>query len=330
MKSVLRKRIMDKYSLYDGMILETYKIKKIVRIENILINEIAFLLGLYKGVLYNENTKYSRINLSKNISIKDNIKLILLDLKYLKRYGQRSYTKNEIIKLCKMYDVEINDFLKYSKRNISCFSDNLEIIQKNDLGLWIGPNPMVTRTFLIKNNDLIDKGLKKMCYIIMKKYNCYNQKDDLYLAGKEAILKNGQLEKNFRFDKERMFNKFFFRAKWAMVDYIIQNYKYILSENEFDKKVDISYYIYDVEEELKFNLLKNISFNMLEQIVIEELINNLDESLENRKKVFNMIIKKLDINLKKLNEIIYSIQLKIVNSGNVRLCNNERVILKSE
>ena len=115
MRSILRDKIMSKYLLYDGEILKIQDIKDIIRCENINLRDLVYLLGLYKGVIYKENARYSRININKYSSIKDSVKLILLDLKYLNEYGNKSYSKFEIINICNKYNVDFYDFLKYAR-----------------------------------------------------------------------------------------------------------------------------------------------------------------------------------------------------------------------
>ena len=95
-RSILRESIMCKYELYDGMILTINDIQNIALYEEISMKEIIYLLGVYRGIMYNENAKYSRININKHSSIKDCVKMIVLDLKYLKEYSSRSYSHLEI------------------------------------------------------------------------------------------------------------------------------------------------------------------------------------------------------------------------------------------
>lgn len=256
MYSKVREHIMSKYSLYNGQVLKRSFIEEISINEGIEIKDLIYVLGLYYGLLHKENNLTSKINLNKNRTIRENVKIILVDLKYLEGYGHRSYTAYEIEEICYKYNMDIYDFIRYVSRYESCYDNNLEIILNNKNGLWIGDKPELSIEFFEENYNEIILGLKGVCKAFLGKYGNIKDFHELFDVGYNAILLNGQLEKNYSFDKERIISKLLFRAKYAMLECLIESFKFTSYEVDRQTRINCSDNFF--EKILKISMKKQI------------------------------------------------------------------------
>lgn len=112
----IREKIVRKYGLKYGEKIYRKTLQEISNKEFINLSDLIFILGCHYNILYKREYNLSRINLLKEYSSREKIKLLKMDLKYLEHFGCRMYSINEIIEICTIYKVSLDDFLTYLRR----------------------------------------------------------------------------------------------------------------------------------------------------------------------------------------------------------------------
>lgn len=78
------------------------------------------------------------------------------------------------------------------------------------------------------------------------------------------------------------------------------------------------------------NWLRPIKFNILLAIIIEAMQSNIDDIIDNRNKILQIIQKSLKLKQEKFYESIETIQKILINFGKVKVCKDGRVIIINE
>ncbi len=332
MNNILSK-VLNKYNLYDNRIITKRELEQIAANEKIELKDLVFMLGCYYKIIYKQENSWTRINLiNKKINDKYKINMIKIDLKYIKCYGERYYTKQEIVKICDKYNVSIDTFLTYIYKFKFCYYNNVEILEKNKHGLWIGGNISVSTKFIRDNYQKINKLIKIQATVICNKYNCVHLKEDLIDASMKSVLSFGKIEKNYIYDNDLIIQKMLYRTRYIMIKYVIRNFK-LVSKDSCDN-IDGNYIMGLDQSNINlykisiYEWLYNIKFNLLEKILLEEIIKMLDDVLENRMEAFKCISLKLNINTFKIYELLENISKILVISNKVRINKDGRAIIK--
>lgn len=326
MEIEVRKRLINKYRLEDLQKIEKYALEEISHQEKIEFKDLIFMLGGNRKILYKEQYSWTRINLKKTYYIREFIQMIKMDLKYLPQYGERLYTKEEIEKICTTYKVSIEDFLTYISRKRICYYGNFEIIQNNKKGLWIGKNPALSNKFLKENIVLLMEETKKQANIIVKRYCCNWMKENLINVGFYCIQQHGEIERNFSFNKDITIEKLIYKAKFKMLDEMIQYFKSIkysyVIENMSNK----------IEEENNKieEWLGTVQFSLMQKIIIDKICDNLEQILINKRETIYQICKNLNITINVFRKNIREIQMLLITSNKAKICKNGRVIIVNE
>lgn len=332
--NVILSKILSKYNLYDNRIITKKELEQISNNEKIELRDLIFILGCYYKILYKQEKCWTRINLiNKKITDKYKIDMIRMDLKYIKCYGTRYYTNQEIVKICGKYKVSVDTFLTYIYKFKFCYYSNIEVLEKNRYGLWIGENISVSPIFIRNNYEKISKLVKIQATVLCNKYNCAYLKQDLIDEAIKSILSFGKIEKNYTYDNDLIIHKMIYRTKYIMLKYIIKSFK-LASINSNDSTEEK----YVIEpEQFESSLLKssihewlyNVKFNLLEKILIEEIIKELDLVIENRVDFFRNISSKLNINILNIYKLLDNISKILITNNKVRINRDGRVIIKS-
>lgn len=325
-KTKLITNLTKKYNLKDKQIITKAELQKISDNDNIELKDLIFILGCYYGILYKTEEKWTRININKIFTTKENIKLIKADLKYIKGYGERSYTKKEIEEICNEYEVNVEDFLTYINRYKTCYYENMEVMIKNKKGLWIGKSPYLSREFITKNFLSLKQKIEIISYKVDQIYNI-GIKEELADFAINRTLKRGNIERNLSFDKDRIINKLLYRAKFDMIDYVIKYLKRFKGNIEVE---DVTYYEqYDEKNSIQ-KWLYPIKFKLNQRIILEEIIRNIYNTTESRTVILKMIYKKLNIRKLDFYNELAEIQKLLLTFDKAKICSNGRVIINEQ
>lgn len=341
---ILTKEIAKKYELKDKDKITSKKFFEISKKEKIELHDLILILGINKNnekKLKEKKECKMRVNL-KPIEIKTMedvkhaIQMIKIDLKYLKQYKERYYTKKEIEEICAKYNVKFIWFIKYIYPRKKNYYENLEILENSEKGLWIGEKRNIDDKFLIENYHNIQKTCSYVAKDINKIYNCDWLKEDLEFEAFISILKNGITQKNFEYDNKFMFNKLKYDARFQALKFAIdkfkeKSYEEIL-ENEHNSKekmqlIDNKYNPFEMMQN-KINL-ENIEIEDIHREIISKI---KEEIYKNTKEehIMKNISKELKMQREILNNYMESIQKIIIYNGLVKVCKNGQVIMMYE
>lgn len=320
-------KIVEKYALLHNQKIYKKELIDIAYKEKVKLNELVFLLGCYSKIVYKSNYSWTRINIeNRNLITRDKVNMIKLDLKYIKKYGERYYNKKEIQNICEKYKVNYNDFITYIYKYKICYYNNIEILENNILGLWIGENKNVSKEFINRNYLNLESKIKKIASSLTMQYNCYYLKEKIVDRAKDYLLTLGKIEKNYEYDDSIIINKMLYRVKYEMLKEIIKEYRNI-NNYKFDLfKVSDNYNIGPNSKHIK-EWLYDVKFNCIEKIILREIIKKLDEFIEDRKHELNNITIKLNINKTELIKNVQNIRKKLIENNKVKITKNGSVII---
>lgn len=318
----ITKKLIKKYSLKDQQKILLKELKFISKEEKIELKDLIMLLNCYQGIVYKTDDCWTRINLKKRYSIKKYIKIIKIDIKYLKQYGERMYAQEEIKQICSIYSVEFEHFITYMNRNKISYYESMYIIQKNKEGIWIGKKPEISKEFLKENLEKIEESLEKLSNTIVRRYQCYWLKERIKNGAFEEIIKHGEIEKNYKFDSNRCLEKLFYRAKCEMLNILIQEFKNMNFNNNI-----LNITREENEEENIDEWLYPIELNVISCLILEEIRGNINDVLINRVQTFKRIYMKLNITKQVFYENLKNIQKTLIDCGKVKVCKNGKVII---
>ena len=137
-----------------------------------------------------------------------NKRCIIKDYKIMKKIKDinlenRLYTKSEIENICSKKKITIDQFIIYviQKSRVQSAIEYKKALNMNN-GIWIGDSNM-SKSFITKNYDEMQKEIEVITQCIVKKYNMYYYKEDLIsMAISYSFEKCGDLEKNFGYNIE--------------------------------------------------------------------------------------------------------------------------------
>lgn len=320
-KTKLQKMLIQKHKLKDKQMITKESLEEISNEENIELKDLILILGCYNGILYKNPWQYTRLDFSNQINIKNQVKLIKMDLKYLEDYGKRSYNKEEIENICQEYEITLENFLTYIYPRKICFYENMEIISNNSSGIWIGDAPCLSSYFLERNYKILNQKVIEIAKRLSRIYGTNNE-DELIDIGMNKILNLGNIERNLSFDEERIIGKLLYKARFCMIDYSIKN---IVKIQNIDN-TNMQYYEHYYEENNIEDWLYPISFNFKQRLIIQELIRNLYNEEETRWCILRKIYMKLKISRTSFFEELYKIKQLLLEFNKVKICCDGSVI----
>ena len=323
----LLEQMINKYNLVNNQKITKEKLQQIATQEEILLKDLVFLLGCYKNIVYKSEKMWTKINLLKHSESNiDKVKLIKLDLKYLKEYGSKFYKYEEINSICKYYNLDINFFLKKLYYNKVSYFDNLEILKNNTKGIYIGEKTRLSKKFIKENYDILYKKIQSIAKYLAYSYGYYELKDDLLDIGLNSIIEFGNIEKNFSYNKEKVLNKMVCRTRYIMLNELLSKYRFMYNEDILISDSNL----YMREKNNVYGWLENVIFKKEQVLLINELMRNLDSLICDRQNTFKLICKKMKIDKKKLYDIIKSIRIVLINNKKVRITKRNEVLIINE
>lgn len=187
------------------------------------------LLGItkyrYNKMMRNEEYEVYTID----IKARHIVKLMKIDFKYMKKYGDRYYKIKELNKYCSERNITIDEFAKYYNNNFRHYKFNKMIIEKSECGFWISGKVKLSDEFINENyNELFyrcERLSNKMAYML----NCRNLKEDFVdIAISKIVEDGGVIVKTFCFDTNLTINILMAKARYAMFNYYIKEKKKML------------------------------------------------------------------------------------------------------
>ena len=330
----LLEKIVKKYSLFDSEKMYKSDLIYISNQEKIELKDLVYLLGGYTKIVYKEEDSWTRLNFTnRSLSDREKINMIRLDLKYIQKYGNRYYKKEEIIKICKKYNVDFTTFITYIYRYKVCYYNNIEILENNKYGLWIGEKVKLSKSFIDRYYSEIVSNINISASSLVSRYNCYHLKEKIIDKAKDYLLTLGTIEKNYIYDSKIAINKIMYRLKYVMLKEIIKEQKYMYFDNE---NLDFIYsnknYQYGACYSTYSNIISEwlfgINFSTIEQIIIDEISSRLDYFIEDRIKQLNNICVILSIGKEKLIRYIENIKNVLIENNRVRITRDGGVIVR--
>lgn len=301
---------------------EILQIKNEIKTTNQIIRDVLSISSSVFCELMKGNILQTRIIL-KDTKLKVNY--LLLDIKYI--YGEKFYTNTELRRLCRMYKIEFDDFLKNLSTNIARYPYIKQALKQNENGIYIGEDHRLSQKFL----ENYANRISNICKAVTNKY-CYSsflytEKSDISQEAFIMVLeKGGCIEKNFSFNEDLMFNLFACKIKYFVIGKANKRYKEILIDN-FEEHIGSydEYEALDNDTSMFTNCLDS-RIKLLHQYVMHIFQNNKDYIHYNRKKAYKIIAYKLKISIEKLEKTIQEIRDIYLEYGFARECANGNVI----
>lgn len=221
----LRNKIQKKYELENGQRITIKRLIEISENEKIDLKDLILILGCYKNAKYKTPESWTTIRMNQEYTKRELVNLIKIELKYLQKYGSRMYKKQEVYNICEKYGIEIDDFLTYIYNFKICYYENSYILSMNKYGIWIGESPTLSKEFIHENYTYLYKRITKTVNQMQILYGSRVSKEEMIDIGMDYILKQGKIEKNLAFDKERLIGKLLFKARHQMLGAVIKSFK---------------------------------------------------------------------------------------------------------
>lgn len=298
-------------------------------------DEICFALKVKTSnfkKLINGFTKKMRIDLQNQFEknkllqdIKLKIDRLKMDIKYI--YGEGFFTQSQIRKLCKKYEIEIDDFIRSLCNTEKSYLFIKVALRENPDGIFIGDEHKLSDNFVNK----YEKRLENMCRKITNKY-CYfsyltTEKQDI---SQEAFMflfqKCGIIEKNFSYDENLLFNILANKIKYFVIGKRNKRYQEILLDN-FDLCTQTSdvYSIFNISN-VSFTPSLDNRIQLVHQYVMKIFQDNDDFIYNNRNNAYKIISYKLKISRNSLESIINEIKHIYLEYGFAKECLNGNIL----
>lgn len=169
-----------------------------------------------------KNGKRKKIILLEE-SKKRRIDELKIDLKYLAKYGQRDYTKEEIKRLCQDYEIEEKLFLQYVVGKVTLYPYYQKAYDQENAILFIGDEKQATNEFIERNFYQIEKNINQLIYHLAKIYQCWNEIDNLRsIAYVKIVEEGGKYEVNFSYNPEIAIRLISKMCKYEMMKYLFK------------------------------------------------------------------------------------------------------------
>ena len=261
--------------------------------------------------------------------IKFKMYCLKMDIKY--EYGEGFYTNSEIRKLCKKYQIDLDAFLKNLSTNVNRYPYIKQALKYNEKGIYIGEEHQLSGEFA----DKYAKRIENMCKKITNRYcytsYLYTEKLDIAQEAFMMILqKGGNIEKNFCYDENLLFNMFATKIKYFVIGKRNKRCREILLDS-FENYAynDDEYDIYDERNEPVCSSMDS-RIKVIHQHVMQIFKDNKEYIHHYRKKAYKIIAYKLKIPIEKLKNIIENIKEIYLEYGFAKKCTDGSIIDMSD
>lgn len=299
-------------------------------------------LGL-KQKQYRELIKGREIKLKK-ISPKDKVKadLLKIDIENLSKFGDRDYSTEEIMNICKEYNIGINTFIKEIIGNKKNPELTRKVFNISDGKIYLGKQKQISNELIEKIYLTKDKTIEKLAIVIAQMYGRLNNFEDL--KQEEVYLKlienGGKIETNLSYDQNLVINVLMKGIKYAMFNYLSKNkFEISLIQQTADGYFDLL----DVIEDNTYNPQDVFENSNTDTLLSSEDITDqhrdfydvlkrysylmIDNRKNNRKKGLEKISQVFDISVEMVMKKISELQMIAINSKLVKFDSKGRVLL---
>ena len=286
-------------------------------------------LGL-KTKQYRELIKGKEIKLKK-ISLKDKVKadLLKIDIENLSKFGDRDYSTEEIMNICKEYNIGINTFIKEIIGNKKNPELTRKVFNISDGKIYLGKQKQISNELIEKIYLTKDKKIEKLAIVIAQMYGRLNN----YL---KLIENGGKIETNLSYDQNLVINVLMKGIKYAMFNYLSKNkFEISLIQQTADGYFDLL----DVIEDNTYNpqdvfensntdtLLSSEDITDQHREFYEVLKRYSDILIDNREKGLEKIAQIFDISVETVMQKMIELQTIAINSQLVKFDSKGRVLL---
>lgn len=294
-------------------------------------------LGL-KQKQYRELIKGKEIKL-KEISQKDKVKadLLKIDIENLSKFGDRDYSTEEIMDICKEYNIGINTFIKEIIGNKKNPELTRKVLNISDGKIYLGKQKQISNELIEKIYLTKDKTIEKLAIVIAQMYGRLNNFEDLKQEVYLKLIENGgKIETNLSYDQNLVINVLMKGIKYAMFNYLSKNkFEMSLIQQTVDGYLDLldiiednTYNPQDVFENSNTDtLLSSEDITDQHREFYEVLKRYSDILIDNREKGLEKIAQIFDISVETVMQKMIELQTIAINSQLVKLDSRGRVLL---
>ena len=265
--------------------------------------------------LMNDKIRKTKITL-KEIKLK--IYRLKMDIKY--EYGEGFYTSGKLRKLCRKYQIDFDEFLKNLSNNINRYPYIKQALKNNQKGIYIGEEHEISKEFAEKYAIRIENICRRITNRYCYSSYLYTERLDISQEAFMMILKKGRnIEKNFYYDKDLLFNLLASKIKYFVIGKRNKRYREILLDS-FDNYI-CNYEEYDIYNQVNdFTCPIDSRIKLIHQHVMQIFKDNKDYIHHYRKKAYKIISYKLKISIEKLKKIIEEIKEIYLEYGFAKKC----------
>lgn len=197
----------------------------------------------------------------------------------------------------------------------------------NKDGIWIGESPTLSKEFIHENYTDLYKRITKTANQMQVLYGSRVSKEEMIDIGMDYILKQGKIEKNLAFDKERLIGKLLFKARYQMLGAVIKSFKEtsISALMDFIGMYDEMEYVDKID-----SWIYPIKWKKVEKLIIDNIQLNINAIMKNREQGLREVNHKLDMQKDRFYQIIESIGEQLIQQNKVRICKDGRVVIINE
>jgi len=330
-KSKLLYQIIEKNELTNKMRINLNLLELISKQENMIMKDLIFILGISYNSFYKLKNKVRNavfLNFNRKLlEIKDIVNMIKIELRYLPEYGDRFYVDKELEDICARWNITVNQFLEHIHSNPKHYKFNIQVLDNNKKGFWVGKVTQLSNSFVVRNNEKLNKKCKRIATIMSDHYKCAGYREDFISIAYEKIIEiGGTVEKNFVFDENLQFNILGVKGKYAIINYYHKYCKDLYYEQfliDNDTNEDTLNFLadnrYNPEKILEDNFGENNQTTLFDvkdfhTRICEELMRNLEIIDSDRKYGLKLVADNLGITEKYLEQNID--EMKIITEQN--------------
>ena len=326
-KQEIEQKLIEKYKTQDYITKEEItKTKEEIKTTNQIIKDTLSIATEAYYKIMNDEIRKTRITL-KDTKLKMNY--LKMDIKY--EYGEGFYTSAELRKLCRKYKLPFDDFLKNLSTNVNRYSYMKQALKENKEGIYIGEEHPLSSEF----EEKYVKRIENMCRRITNQY-CYlsylhKEKQDISQEAVMLILqKGGNIEKNFSYDEDLLFNLFASKIKYFVIGKRNKRYQEILLDSL--EQYTVTYDEYDIFEDNSNDSVYSMDsrIKLIHQHVMQIFNENKDYIYFHRKNAYKVIAHQLKISIKELEKIIQEIKDIYLEYGFAKECKDGSIIDMSD
>lgn len=304
---------------------EIKNIQKELKASNDMIKKILSINSQNFNALMSNKIQMTRIVFSGI-----NRKAFLLKMDCIYYDSKKFHTKRELIKRTKQLGISLEEFIKNLHTNVKHYAYNLEALDNNKKGLYIGKEHPISNSYITRKQEVIKKiiDLKFWQYYTMFPfgYDKENIKAEVFF---QIMQKGGILEKNFSYDDNLLISLLKNKAKyfiWNQFQKVRREYMYM---NQYKYELVNICSIKD-EKQRKLNKILELLQDK-EYFSILMYVQQYEDIIQlNRQFGYELIAKKMQMKYESLMKVVEVVQEDILKSKVAKRGKNGTVIVMTE